>query len=231
MSEGRTRAGSPRSRPRTGVARVLSVAGLRALLRPPSARITNQTLLLALLLVFGTGVATVATGSPSGRWVAVTHGVAGMAILLLIPWKSRVVRGGLRRARRTRWASLLLAALIVTTLIAGLGYATGLVHSIGGKLALWIHITVALVLMPLALWHILARRIRPRRSDLSRRTFLRAGLLGSGAAGLYFATGRAVRLSGLPGAARRFTGSYENRVLRSERHAGHDLARRPRPGH
>jgi hypothetical protein len=50
---------------------------------------------------------------------------------------------------------------------------------------------------------------RPRRSDLSRRTFLRAGLLGSGAAGIYFATGWAVRLSGLPVAARRFTGSYE----------------------
>jgi hypothetical protein len=56
---------------------------------------------------------------------------------------------------------------------------------------------------------VLSHRIRPRRSDLSRRTFLRAGLLGSGAAGLYVATGWAVRLSGLPGAARRFTGSYE----------------------
>lgn len=56
---------------------------------------------------------------------------------------------------------------------------------------------------------ILARRIRPRRSDLSRRTFLRAGLLGIGAAGLYFAAAGAVRLGGLPGAARRFTGSYE----------------------
>jgi hypothetical protein len=196
-------------RPRPGAARVLSAARFRAILRPPSARITNQALLVALVLVFGTGVATVAAGSPGGRWAAVTHGVAGMAILLLIPWKSRVVRGGLRRARRTRWASLLLAALIVTTLIAGLGSATGLVRSIGGKPALWIHIAVALVLVPLALWHILARRIRPRRSDLSRRTFLRAGLLGSGAAGLYFAAAGAVRLTGLPGASRRFTGSYE----------------------
>ena len=42
-----------------------------------------------------------------------------------------------------------------------------------------------------------------------RRTFLRAGLLGAGAAGLYFATAGAVWLGGLPGAARRFTGSYE----------------------
>ena len=107
MSDVRARVGSPGSRLRPGAARVLSVAGFRAILRPPSARVTNQTLLVALLLVFGTGVATVATGSPSGRWAAVTHGVAGMAILLLIPCKSRVVRGGLRRARRTGWASLL----------------------------------------------------------------------------------------------------------------------------
>ena len=105
MSDGQVGAGRRGSRPRPGAARVLSAAGFRALLRWPSARITNQILLVALVLVFGTGVATVATGSPDGRWAAVTHGVAGMAILLLIPWKSRVVRGGLRRARRTRWPS------------------------------------------------------------------------------------------------------------------------------
>jgi hypothetical protein len=190
-------------------ARVFSVAGFRAILRSPSARITNQTLLVALVLVFGTGVATVAIGSPSGRWAAILHGVAGMVILLLIPWKSRVVRAGLRRARWTRWASLLLAALIVATLIAGLGSATGLMRSIGGEPTLWIHIAVALALVPLVLWHILARRIRPRRSDLSRRTFVKAGLVGSAAAGLYFAADGVVRLSGLPGASRRFTGSYE----------------------
>ncbi|MBO0818305.1 MAG: molybdopterin-dependent oxidoreductase [Actinobacteria bacterium] len=199
----------PGSRSRPAAARVLSVARVRAVLRPPPARLTNMALLLVLLLVFGSGVATVAAGSPSGRWAAIIHGAAGMAILLLIPWKSRVVRGGLRRARRTRWMSLLFAALIVTTLAAGLAYATGLVRSVGGTLVLWIHIAVALVLIPLALWHIVARRIRPRRSDLSRRTFLRAGLLGAGAAGLYFAAAQAVRLTGLPGASRRFTGSYE----------------------
>src|SRR5205807_3733768 len=74
---------------------------------------------------------------------------------------------------------------------------------------LWVHIAVALVLVPLVLWHIVARRIRPRRSDLSRQTFLRAGLLGAGAAGLYFAASGAVRLGALSGANRRFTGSYE----------------------
>jgi DMSO/TMAO reductase YedYZ molybdopterin-dependent catalytic subunit len=185
------------------------MAGLRKILRAPAGRITNQALLVALVLVFGTGVATVAIGSASGRWAAIAHGVAGLVILLLVPWKSRVVRGGLRRGRATRWVSLLLAGLVVITFVAGVGYATGLVRSIAGRPGLWVHIAVALVLVPLVLWHLVARRIRPRRSDLSRRTFLRAGLLGAGAAGLYFAAGEAVRLGRLPGADRRFTGSYE----------------------
>jgi hypothetical protein len=201
--------GAPRAPGRPGAARVRSLAGFRKILRSPAGRITNQTLLVALVLVFGTGVATVAIGSSSGRWAAMAHGIAGLVILLLIPWKSRVIRGGLRRGRRTRWASLLLAALVVMTFVAGLGYATGLVRSIAGRPGLWVHIAFALVLVPLALWHIVARRIRPRRSDLSRRTFLRAGLVGAGAAGLYFAAAGAVRLGGLPGAGRRFTGSYE----------------------
>jgi DMSO/TMAO reductase YedYZ molybdopterin-dependent catalytic subunit len=185
------------------------VARLGKIVRAPAGRVTNQTLLVALVLVFGTGVATVAIGSASGRWVAIAHGIAGLVILFLVPWKSRVVKGGLRRGRPSRWASLLLAALVVITFVAGVGYATGLVRSIAGQPGLWVHIAVALVVVPLVLWHIVARRIRPRRSDLSRRTFLRAGLLGAGAAGLYFATAGAVRLGGLPGAGRRFTGSYE----------------------
>src|SRR5205809_6683576 len=93
---------------------------LRKILRPPAGRITNQTILVALLLVFGTGVATVAIGSPDGRWAAVAHGIAGLVILLLIPWKSRVIRGGLRRCRGSRWESQLLAALLVVTFEAGL---------------------------------------------------------------------------------------------------------------
>ncbi len=185
------------------------MTGFRRMVRAPAGRITNQTLLVALVLVFATGVATVAIGSASGRWAAIAHGIAGLVILLLVPWKSRVVRGGLRRGRPTRWVSLLLAGLVVITFVAGVGYATGLVRSIAGRPGLWVHIAVALAGVPLVRWHLVARRIRPRRSDLSRRTFLRAGLLGTGAAGLYFAAAGAVRLDRLPGADRRFTGSYE----------------------
>jgi DMSO/TMAO reductase YedYZ molybdopterin-dependent catalytic subunit len=137
-------------------------------------------------------------------------------VVLLIPWKSRVVRGGLRRARPSRWVSLLLAGLVLVTLLAGLGYATGVVRSIAGKPGLWVHIAVALALVPLLVWHVWARGIRPRRTDLSRRALLRAGALTVGAVGLYAADRAATGLLGLPGAGRRFTGSYETASFRPQ---------------
>src|SRR5499433_4096510 len=196
----RLRRGEPRPSP----------SRARRLLRSPG-RQTNQALLVVLLFAFGTGVATVAIGSPDEAWVAIGHGICGMAVVLLIPWKSRVVRGGLRRARLSRWLSLLLAALALFTLVAGFGYATGLVRSIAGKPGLWVHIAVALTLVPLVVWHvwargIRARGIRPRRTDLSRRALLRTGVVAAGAAGLYVAAESAITGLGLPGAQRRFTG-------------------------
>jgi len=197
-----------------------SPSPLQRLLRPPG-RQTNQALLVVLVFAFGTGVATVAIGSPDGAWVAIGHGICGMAVVLLIPWKSRVVRGGLRRARLSRWLSLLLAVLALFTLIAGLGYATGLVRSIAGKPGLWVHIAVALALVPLVVWHVWARGIRvrgirPRRNDLSRRALLRGGVLAVGAVGLYTAAEAAISVLVPPGARRRFTGSYEVASFRPE---------------
>jgi DMSO/TMAO reductase YedYZ molybdopterin-dependent catalytic subunit len=185
------------------------------LVRPPG-RQTNQALLVMLVFAFGTGVATVAIGSPDGAWVATGHGICGVAVVLLIPWKSRVVRGGLRRVRSSRWVSLLLAALALITLIAGLGYATGWVRSIAGQPGLWVHIAVALALAPLVAWHVWVRGIRVRRTDLSRRALLRAGALAAGAAGAYAAAAAATSGLGLPGARRRFTGSYEAASFRPE---------------
>jgi DMSO/TMAO reductase YedYZ molybdopterin-dependent catalytic subunit len=178
-------------------------------MRPVPARITNLSLFAALLVTFATGAGAVASGTAEGRWVVIAHGVGGLLIVLLVPWKTRVVRAGLRRARPSRRASLLLAAMVVAALLAGLGYSTGLVRSVGGVEGLWLHIAIALALVPLALWHIVARRVIPRRSDLSRRFLLRTGVLAAAAGGLYAATTVAVGLTRLPGARRRFTGSYD----------------------
>jgi hypothetical protein len=186
------------------------------LTRAPSARLTNLHLLVALLLAFGTGVGAVATGSAAGRWIVVGHGVAAWVVVLLIPWKSAVVRVGVRLHRYGRWPSLLLAALTGLTLCFGLAYATGLVRTVLGEWGMWYHVFFALALVPLLLWHILSRPVRPRRTDLSRRTLLRAGLLGLAAGGLYLAVSTVVGGLGLPGARRRFTGSYETGTDRPE---------------
>jgi len=184
--------------------------------RGMSWRRTNVALFVALALAFATGVGAVATGSARGRWIVIGHGVAAVLVVLLIPWKTRVVRGGLRRARPTRWLSLLLAALAVTAVTFGFGYATGLVRSVGPVTGIWVHVAAALSLVPLLLWHVLARRARPRRGDLSRRTLLRAGVLTAVAAAVYATVDGTVRLAGLPGARRRFTGSFEEGSFRPD---------------
>ena len=181
----------------------------RRRLPAPSARVTNLTLLAVLIAAFGTGAGATATGSERGRWIVIAHGVAGMAVILLVPWKGRVVRAGLRRARRTRWLSLLLAALVVTTVLLGLGYSSGVLRSVGGTDGMWLHVAVALALVPLILWHLVARWARPRKTDLSRRVFMRTGALGLASAGLYLTSAGVVTVAGLPGTRRRFTGSYE----------------------
>ena len=178
-------------------------------MRAPPPRITNLALLVALVVAFASGVGAVAAGTTSGRWVAVAHGIVGVAVVLLVPWKSMIVRRGLRRARRSRWVSLLLAVLAVTALVTGLGSASGLLRSVGGFRGIWLHVAAALALVPLVVWHVFARPAHASRTDLSRRTLLRAGTLGVAAAGVYLAITAVVRAAGLPGATRRFTGSYE----------------------
>jgi hypothetical protein len=178
------------------------------------ARATNLVLLAALVVVFATGAGAVASGTAEGRWVVIGHGAAGFLLVLLIPAKLRVIRAGLLALRRTRWLSLALTAPVLLVLFLGFGYSTGVVRTVAGIDALWLHIALALALVPVLLWHVVARFVRPRTTDASRRTALRTGLLVGGAAGLYAATAGVVEATGAPGARRRFTGSYERGSFR-----------------
>jgi DMSO/TMAO reductase YedYZ molybdopterin-dependent catalytic subunit len=174
-----------------------------------STRRTNTTLLIALLIAFATGIGAVSNGTSSGRWVVVGHGVAAMLVIVLIPWKTQVVRHGLRRKRGTRWISIVLLVVTAATLTMGIAHSTGLVRSVAGLRSMWLHVVLALAILPFVLWHVAARK-RSHRTDLSRRALLRAGALVPVAAGLYVVADSAVRLAHLPGAGRRFTGSYED---------------------
>lgn len=172
-------------------------------------RRTNLALAAVLALALGTGALGFAVGRPWVRWVLVAHGAAGFAILLLAPWKRAVAARGLARRRSGAWASLALAAVLALVVLTGLAHLAGVPRSVGGISPMQLHVGAALASLPLAVWHVLARPVRPRRTDLSRRAVLRAGLLVGGAGVALAGAEGLLRALALPGADRRFTGSHE----------------------
>jgi hypothetical protein len=172
-------------------------------------RRTNLALLACLAVAFATGWLAFAYATAPARWSLVVHALGGFAILALVPWKSIVARRGMRRPRPGRWASLTLVALVLASLAGGLLHSTGLIRWWGPYTAMELHVGAAIAAVPFAVWHVVARPARPRPADLSRRNLLRAGAVVAAAGAGYAASEVAVRATGLPGAARRFTGSYE----------------------
>jgi DMSO/TMAO reductase YedYZ molybdopterin-dependent catalytic subunit len=170
---------------------------------------TNLALLGLLIAAFLTGWLAFAYATAPARWSLIVHSVSGFAILVLLPWKSMIARRGLRRQRPARWASMLLGVLVLVSLAAGLAHSTGILVFAGPFTAMEVHVGAALVAVPLAIWHVAARRVRLHRADLSRRAFLKSALAVGGATVAYGATEMIAHATGLPGGSRRFTGSYE----------------------
>jgi DMSO/TMAO reductase YedYZ molybdopterin-dependent catalytic subunit len=172
------------------------------------ARRTNLGLLVVLVVTLVSGGLAFAAGTGWARPVVVGHGLAGLAVLVLAPWKSVIVRRGLaRRSGPGRWVSVAFGIMVLLAVAAGLAHATGLLITVGPVSAMQVHVGAALVAAPLLAWHTAARGVRARRTDLSRRALLRAGAVAGGAGLLLLAVEGATRLAGLPGARRRFTGS------------------------
>jgi DMSO/TMAO reductase YedYZ molybdopterin-dependent catalytic subunit len=170
-------------------------------------RRTNLALLGLLLLAFATGVLAYGVGTPTAATVVVAvHGAAGLGLLLLVPWKAVIVRRSWGRVAGTRSTAAALGVLV------GLSVLTGVLHAIGvAPLSmLLIHVGIAVCAAPLLAVHAWGRRQRPRRTDLSRRSLLKAGVLAAGAASLWAAGEGVLRLTGAAGADRRGTGSLEH---------------------
>ena len=163
-------------------------------------RLTNVALLSLLALAFISGwVAFELSGQPA-RATLVIHAAAGVAIVLLVPWKSVVARRGLRRPRRMQWASLVLALGVLISLVFGFVHSFGR-PDIGYVTAIDFHVGAAICVIPFVMWHVLARPSRLRRADLSRRNFLKgAALAGASILGV----------AALPAARRAPTGSYRS---------------------
>jgi DMSO/TMAO reductase YedYZ molybdopterin-dependent catalytic subunit len=169
-------------------------------------RRTNLAVLGLLVVALVTGLLAYGTGTPTPATVVVAvHGATGLGLLLLVPWKAVIVRRSWPRAASTRSLATGLGIFVAISVL------TGVLHAIGvAPLAmLTIHVAAAICVAPLLLFHAWGRRQRPRRTDLSRRALLQTGGLVAGAAALWGATEGAMKLTGVPGADRRGTGSLE----------------------
>src|SRR5216683_2594295 len=109
-------------------------------------RTTNATLFFLLAAAFGSGwLAFELSGQPS-RAVLVLHAAAGVAIVLLVPWKSLVARRGLRRRRSLRWASVVRAIGIAISIVFGVVHSAG--HpAIGYLTAMDFHVGAAVAVI------------------------------------------------------------------------------------
>src|SRR5688572_25665389 len=97
-------------------------------------RRTNVALLLLLAAAFATGAAAYAVGTESNKWVTISHGVVGLALVALAPWKSLIARRGLRRRRPGFRLSVLLGAAVAISIAFGIAHAAG-VRSAGALTA------------------------------------------------------------------------------------------------
>jgi Oxidoreductase molybdopterin binding domain len=174
-------------------------------------RLVNLALAALLIAAVVSGLAGEASGTPAGRWLVVLHGVAGLGLLVVARPKTRIAGRALnRRRRRHGWtSSLVLAALVVITVVSGLIESLGVTFRLGPLTTMQVHIGAAVLAIPLAVLHFRSRPARPRVTDLNRRTLLRAAVVGAAAAGAWVGWEGVMRVTGAPGAARRFTGSHE----------------------
>jgi hypothetical protein len=187
------------------------VTGGRA--RRRAGRRTNLALLGLLFGAFGSGWLAFWTGTVgAARAVTLAHGALGLGLVLLVPWKSVIVRRSLRRAapRPGRAVGVALSACLLLCLTTGVLHALDGYRPVLGVPALAVHVGSGVLAVPLVVVHAWGRRQRPRSADLSRRTVVAAGMLGVGSLATYGVIETLSAVLGLPGRDRRATGSYEH---------------------
>jgi hypothetical protein len=173
----------------------------------------NLVLLILLIIQVVTGYFGFVNGRSPQRWILWLHGIGAYGLLVLLYWKSSIIADAFRRKNKWTWSRLSFAIMLVLLLIT---IALGLVWTYWGPLYLGgfslvsLHIYLAIPLMILLLWHSWRMRfILKLPQTLGRRLFLGGAVSALG--GLFFwrAAKWTKQAAALPGAERRFTGSYE----------------------
>ncbi len=173
----------------------------------------NTALLALTIFQVLSGFLGLVTGSADLQWILRLHDIGGYAVLVLLAWKGIIILDVLGRLRRLRLMNI---AFIVLTILLVLILATGIVWpllgytAVGGFSLMTIHALLVIALIALFAWHALARRFVFRSPKaLDRRAFLRASAITLAGLASWQVSQVAQAIFGLPGADRRFTGSFE----------------------
>ncbi|MEW5988229.1 MAG: molybdopterin-dependent oxidoreductase [Chloroflexota bacterium] len=173
----------------------------------------NVALLLLILAQLVTGYFGFTNGRQNQAWLLWLHGMGAYAIAVLLLWKGSIIWDALKRGtgwngRRAAFVGLLF--LLLVTLITGLVWTFAGPLYLAGFSLVTLHIFLAVGLIGLLVWHTWHERFILRHPQAGGRrlvTGTAAVALVGLAAWLFFR--RAKMAWALPGATRRFTGSYE----------------------
>ena len=171
-------------------------------------------ILLILVLVQGiSGYFGFTNGFLEDRWLLWFHGVGGFALVIVLFWKGRIVLEVYRRGLGfdlRRLGFLALAFGLLGTILTGYLWTYQGPAELGGISLITVHILLAVGVLVLFGWHSWGMRFILRHpASRGRATLLRMGASGLGGMALWWAGDSARRLLSLPGAQRRFTGSYQ----------------------
>lgn len=173
----------------------------------------NVALLVFLVVLLVTGYFGFTNGRVAGEWLLWLHGIAAYGLMVLLFWKASIVLDAYRRKKtwtRARVVFAIMAGLLLLTLVLGLLWTfVGPIYVAGFSLVS-LHIYVAVLVLMLVVWHFWRMRFVLRLPETTgRRLFV--GTAVSTLTGLFL--WRTFEWSKnewqLPGAIRRFTGSYE----------------------
>lgn len=186
----------------------------------PASNLVDWTLLVLVIALAATGLATGVAGTPDTWWVFAAHGTLAMAFGIVLVWK--LVRVA-NRLRPKAWDQGTKTSVAVTILALG-SLATGIAWTLGapiwvnGVSVVTVHAVLGLLIIPAIVFHLRHRYHGLSPTDVSgRRTTLRYLVLGGVAATLWWLNRQASTVIGLTA---RFTGSR----LRG-RHTGNDYPR------
>jgi hypothetical protein len=155
-----------------------------------SRRLTNGLLLATVLTLLGTGLIAWAIPESQATPLYALHRIAGIGLVLALPWKQLVARASLVRRVRLGIAPSAIPGIAATVALAltvglGLAWTFGLV-SFDRPIpysAMNLHVFAGIALVPLVVWHLVRRWEPPRARDIaSRRAALRLLVLGVAAA-------------------------------------------------